>query len=90
MGDVPEQKKFLAAVTTHPVGCRGGAGCVVWKEKSYFTKLSERVRNQRIRWSIMELTYGGSDSQCDAVPALLDQVDDVAVVEGVDVHVVHC
>ena len=38
----------------------------------------------------MELTYGGADSQCDAVPALLDQVDDVAVVEGVDVHVVNC
>ena len=36
-----------------------------------------------------ELTYGGTDSQCDAVPALLDQVDNVAVVEGVDVHVVH-
>ena len=37
-----------------------------------------------------ELTYGGADSQCDAVSALLDQVDDVPVVEGVDVHVVHC
>ena len=37
-----------------------------------------------------ELTYGRADSQCDAVPALLDQVDDVPVVEGVDVHVVHC
>ena len=37
-----------------------------------------------------QLTYGGPDSQCDAVPAFLDQVDDVAVVEGVDVHVVHC
>ena len=36
------------------------------------------------------LTYGRSDSQGDAVPALLDEVDDVAVVEGVDVHVVHC
>ena len=36
-----------------------------------------------------QLTYGGPDSQCDAVPAFLDQVDDVAVVEGVDVHVVH-
>ena len=35
------------------------------------------------------LTYGRSDSQGDAVPALLDEVDDVAVVEGVDVHVVH-
>ena len=35
------------------------------------------------------LTYGRSDSQGDAVPALLDEVDDVAMVEGVDVHVVH-
>ena len=35
------------------------------------------------------LTYWGSDSQRHAVPALLDQVDDVPVVEGVDVHVVH-
>ena len=34
------------------------------------------------------LTYWGSDSQRHAVPALLDQVDDVAVVQGVDVHVV--
>ena len=38
---------------------------------------------------IVLLTYGRSDSQGDAVPALLDEVDDVAVVEGVDVHVVH-
>ena len=30
-----------------------------------------------------------SDGQGDAVAALLDQVDDVAVVEGVDLHVVH-
>ena len=37
-----------------------------------------------------KLTYWGSDSQRHAVPALLDQVDDVPVVEGVDVHVVHC
>ena len=35
------------------------------------------------------LTYGRSDSQGDAVPALLDEVDDVSVVEGVDLHVVH-
>ena len=34
------------------------------------------------------LTYGRSDSQGDAVPALLDEVDDVSVVEGVDLHVV--
>ena len=34
------------------------------------------------------LTYWGSDSQRHAVAALLDQVDDVAVVQGVDVHVV--
>ena len=36
-----------------------------------------------------DLTYWGADSQCDAVPTLLDQVDDVPVVQGVDVHVVH-
>ena len=36
-----------------------------------------------------EYTYRGPDSQRDAVAALLDEVDDVAVVEGVDVHVVH-
>ena len=36
-----------------------------------------------------DLTYRGADSQCDAVPTLLDQVDDVPVVQGVDVHVVH-
>ena len=30
-----------------------------------------------------------SHSESDAVAALLDEVDDVAVVEGVDVHVVH-
>ena len=36
-----------------------------------------------------EHTYRGPDSQRHAVAALLDEVDDVAVVEGVDVHVVH-
>ena len=35
------------------------------------------------------LTYGRSDSQGDAVPALLDEVDDVSVVEAVNVDVVH-
>ena len=30
-----------------------------------------------------------SHCQSDTVAALLDEVDDVAVVEGVDVHVVH-
>ena len=36
-----------------------------------------------------KLTYWGSDSHDDAVSRVLDEVDDVAVVEGVDVHVVH-
>ena len=34
-------------------------------------------------------TNGRPHGQSDAVAALLDQVDDVAVVEGVDLHVVH-
>ena len=37
----------------------------------------------------MQPTNWRSDGQGDAVAALLDQVDDVAVVEGVDLHVVH-
>ena len=38
----------------------------------------------------MLLTYGRAHGEGDAVAAVLDEVDDVAVVEGVDVHVVHC
>ena len=37
----------------------------------------------------MQHTNRRSHGQGDAVAALLDQVDDVPVVEGVDVHVVH-
>ena len=41
-------------------------------------------------WMILgNITYRGPDSQRHAVAALLDEVDDVSVVEGVDVHVVH-
>ena len=34
-------------------------------------------------------TYGGPYSEGDAVATVLDQVDDLAVVEGGDLHVVH-
>ena len=37
----------------------------------------------------MLLTYGRAHGEGDAVAAVLDEVDDVAVVETVDVHVVH-
>ena len=37
----------------------------------------------------MQPTNWRSDGQGDAVAALLDQVHDVPVVEGVDLHVVH-
>ena len=39
--------------------------------------------------STSALTYWVSDCHDDRVPGVLDEVDDVAVVEGVDVHVVH-
>jgi len=43
----------------------------------------------RCRGGARGVVYRGPDSQRHAVAALLDEVDDVAVVEGVDVHVVH-
>ena len=70
----------------YPVGCRCVAGCVVcWGSKQcYVTEISCAFEK-----SVEKLTYWGSDSHDDAVSRVLDEVDDVAVVEGVDVHVVH-
>ena len=69
--------------------CRGGARCVVCKEEKLAINTNETETSQRSD-DYREHTYRGPDSQRHAVAALLDEVDDVAVVEGVDVHVVHC
>ena len=76
----------MASATTHPVRCRGGARGVVCKEEKLAINTNES--SQRLD-DFREHTYRGPDSQRHAVAALLDEVDDVAVVEGVDVHVVH-
>ena len=76
------------SATTHPVRCRGGARCVVCKEEKLAINTNETETSQRLD-DFREHTYRGPDSQRHAVAALLDEVDDVAVVEGVDVHVVH-
>ena len=66
--------------------CRGGARGVVCKEEKLAINTNES--SQRLD-DFREHTYRGPDSQRHAVAALLDEVDDVAVVECVDVHVVH-
>ena len=68
--------------------CRGGARGVVCKEEKLAKNTNETETSQRLD-DFRELTYRGPDSQCHAVAALLYEVDDVAVVECVDVHVVH-
>ena len=76
------------SATTHPVRCRGGARGVVCKEEKLAINTNETESSQRLD-DFREHTYRGPDSQRHAVAALLDEVDDVAVVECVDVHVVH-
>ena len=76
------------SATTHPVRCRGGARGVVCKEEKLAINSNETETSQRLV-DFREQTYRGPDSQRHAVAALLDEVDDVAVVEGVDLHVVH-
>ena len=68
--------------------CRGGARGVVCKEEKLAISTNETETSHSLD-DFREHTYRGPDSQRHAVAALLDEVDDVAVVEGVDVHVVH-
>ena len=49
--------------------------------------MSENALRYRDRF-VNTLTYWGSDSHDDAVSGVLDEVDDVAVVKRVDIHVV--
>ena len=48
------------------------------------------VKNNNVGIHCQQLTYWRSDRKGDTVAAVLDQVDNVAVVEAVDVHVVDC
>ena len=68
--------------------CRGGARGVVCKEEKLAISTNE-IETSHSLDDFREHTYRGPDSQRHAVAALLDEVDDVAVVECVDVHVVH-
>ena len=67
--------------------CRGGARGVVCKEEKLAINANETESSQRLD-DFREDTYRGPDSQRHAVAALLDEVDDVAVVHAGDVDVV--
>ena len=53
--------------------------------KSKFKLISVKTQ----LYLFLSRTNGGTHGQGHAVPAVLDQVDDLAVVEGGDLHVVH-
>ena len=67
--------------------CRGGARGVVCKEEKLAISTNETETSHSLD-DFREHTYRGPDSQRHAVAALLDEVDDVPVVEGVDLHMV--
>ena len=67
--------------------CRGGARGVVCKEEKLAINSNETETSERLN-VFREYTYRGPDSQRHAVAALLDEVDDVAVVHAGDVDVV--
>ena len=55
---------------------------------NYCQQVIHDLMDHPVEGFVEKLTYWGSDSHDDAVSGVLDEVDDVAVVKRVDIHVV--
>ena len=55
---------------------------------NYCLQVIHDLMDHPVERFVEKLTYWGSDSHDDAVSGVLDEVDDVAVVKRVDIHVV--